>query len=175
MTSLLKTATSKLRSLLYSEGVNPLPTQIIVMIYILNLGSAMTMTMVFAFLPRMVKYFGASEVDAGHYAGLIGSALFMSRVIFSVFWGYLSDARGRKFALMLSAGGLGLASLAFGFSSSFYWALITRFIQGAFMGIIVITKSILADVCDETNFSLGLSILISSFSVGLMYVCISFV
>ena len=33
----------------------------------------------------------------------------------------------------------------------------------------MICKSILAEVCDETNFSLGLSILISSYSVGLIF------
>lgn len=159
---------TSLRKVIYSNGVNPLPTKIMFIVYMLNLFNSMVMTMVFSFLPRMVKSFGASEVQAGTYAGLLGSSLFISRTIFSVFWGYFSDYKGRKFSLLVAVGGLMATTLAFGFSTNFYWAVATRMLQGAFMGIIIITKAILADACDDTNFTLGLSILISSFSAGLI-------
>ena len=53
-------------------------------------------------------------------------------------WGYISDKKGKKTAALASASGLTLATLAFGFSYNFYWALITRFIQGSFMGKLII-------------------------------------
>lgn len=159
---------TSLRKVIYSEGVNPLPTKIMLIVYMLNFFNSMVMTMVFSFLPRMVKSFDISELEMGYYAGLLGSSLFISRTFFSAFWGYFADNKGSKFSLLVAVGGLMASTLAFGFSTDFYWAWVTRFLQGAFMGIIVITKAILANACDDTNFSLGLSILISSFSVGLV-------
>ena len=107
-------------------------------------------------------------MNAGYDAGLIASSLFASRIIANVFWGYISDKKGRKLPLIISATGLALSTLAFGFSISFYWALVTRFILG-FISLSVLCKSKLADVCDETNFPLGYSILISSSSVGRIF------
>ena len=83
-------------------------------------------------------------------------------------WGYIADHKGKKFAAIASATGLTFSSLAFGFSYNFSWALVTRFLQGCFMGLIVACKSILSDRCDETNIALGMSIIISSFSAGLI-------
>ena len=51
-----------LQKILYSEGVRPLPTSIMIIIYFLMLVNSMTVTMVYSFLPKMVKMFGASEV-----------------------------------------------------------------------------------------------------------------
>lgn len=146
----------------------PLPKGILAVLYSLLLFNAMTMTMVFSYLPKLVKSFGTSEVDTGYYAGLIASALFVGRLIFSFVWGYIADQKGKKFAAIASATGLTFSTLAFGFSYNFAWALLTRLLQGCFMGLIVACKSILSDRCDDTNIALGMSIIISSFSAGLI-------
>ena len=56
------------------------------------------------------------------------------KMFFSLFWGYISDIKGKKTAALLSAVGLMLSTLAFAFSFNYNWALITRFVQGCFMG-----------------------------------------
>ena len=107
-------------------------------------------------------------MDAGYDAGFIASSLFAGRIICNIFWGYISDKIGRKLPIVVSATGLALSTLAFGFSTNFYWAVVTRFIQGCFMSLGVLCKSKLADVCDDTNYQLGYSILTSASSLGRM-------
>lgn len=157
-----------LLNLFYGDTVTPLPHVVMAVLFVVMLCNAMTMTMVFSFLPKFVKSFGTSEVNTGYYAGLIASSLFVGRTIFSLLWGYLADVKGKKTTLLMSATGLMLSTLAFAFSTGFYWALITRFIQGSFMGLVAVSKSILVDLCDDTNVAIGMSLLISSFSAGLI-------
>ena len=35
-----------------------------------------------------------------------------------------------------------------------------------YIGLVVVTRSIVADACDETNMALGFSLLFSSYSIG---------
>ena len=58
--------------------------------------------------------------------------LYFCSYVFSFFWGYIGDIKGKKFALIVACIGVSIVSLAFGFSDSFWWALCTRFLQGAF-------------------------------------------
>ena len=54
----------------------------------------------------------------------------------------------------------------FGFSEGIYWAGTSRFLQGCCMGHLIILKSILADVCDDSNLSWGLGVISNSYSTG---------
>ncbi|XP_057308427.1 uncharacterized protein LOC130646269 isoform X1 [Hydractinia symbiolongicarpus] len=67
-----------------------------------------------------------------------------------------------------SATTLSFATLAFGFSSHFNWALIARLLQGCFMGINVVIKAFMADICDDTNQGFGMTLLMCSYSTGLI-------
>ena len=58
--------------------------------------------------------------------------LYFCPYIFSFFWGYIGDKKGKKFALVVACIGVSIVSLAFGFSDSFWWAFCARFLQGAF-------------------------------------------
>ncbi|XP_065670983.1 uncharacterized protein LOC136089194 [Hydra vulgaris] len=154
--------------LIYSDGMNPLKHGVIFALTFLFFIDAMTMTTVFSYLPKLVKSFGASEVQAGIDAGLIASSLFFSRIFSSLFWGYFADKYGKKKLLFISSIFTAITTLAFAFSRSFIWALVTRLLQGASMGVVVITKSILVDICDDTNISLAFSILFTGYYFGLI-------
>jgi len=157
-----------LRRLIYAEGVTPLPSKLVASIYFLMLFNAMVTTSVFPYLPKLVKSIGISEVDAGSKVGLIASSLFVGRMLFSFFWGYLGDTKGRKLVLITTASCLTSATIAFGFTFNLPWAMVTRFLQGCSMGIIVLSKSIVSSHCDETNASLGMSIIIGATSTGMI-------
>lgn len=157
-----------LKQLIYGDHTTVLPAGITAVLFCLMLFSSVTITMVFSFLPHLVTSFGIGETERGYYAGLIGSALFAGRALCSFFWGYLADTKGRKFSTILSTALLILTTLVFGFSSTFEWAMVTRCIQGCFMGINVIAKAMMADVCDDTNQALGMSLLMCSYSTGLI-------
>ncbi|XP_057299998.1 uncharacterized protein LOC130630496 [Hydractinia symbiolongicarpus] len=155
-----------LMRLMAREGATPLPTAVLLVLFYLLLLDGMTLTTVFSFLPKLVKSFGTSEVETGLYAGMIASSIYVGRMIFSLPWGYVADVKGKRSALIVSTTLLMFSTLVFGFTNSFYWAIITRFIQGASSAIIVISKSILADVCDDTNLTLAMSIAFTSSSIG---------
>ncbi|XP_065640003.1 uncharacterized protein LOC124815304 isoform X2 [Hydra vulgaris] len=155
-----------LRRMIYSDGMNPLKHSVIFVITFFFFINTMTTTSLFSYLPKLVKSFGASEVQAGEDAGLIGSSLFFSRIFSSLLWGYFADKYGNKKLLFLSSICIAISTLAFAFSRSFTWAFVTKLLQGAAMGVVIITKSIVVDVCDDTNVSLAFSILFTGYHLG---------
>lgn len=155
------------QNFVYPPGVTPLPLGISLVIFVTLLFNAMTTTMVFAYLPELVKSFGVSEVNTGTYAGYIASSMFVSQTIFNYFWGYFGDKKGKKLALICSCAGAAATTLLFGFSRNFYWAMIARFLQGAF-GVMVTAKVMLLDVCDSTNQPAAMAVVLSSYTVGLL-------
>ncbi|XP_057302261.1 uncharacterized protein LOC130636531 [Hydractinia symbiolongicarpus] len=89
----------------------------------------------------------------------------IGQTIFSLMWGYIAYVKGKKPTLIASTL-IMLTTLAFGFTSNFDWAVTTRFIQGSSLGIVLISKSIIPDVCDDTNMAFAMTILLSTVSVG---------
>ena len=72
-----------------------LPMYIIAIVFINVAFYSIAATLVFSILPKLVKWFGASEVSAGYHAGLLASSLYLGRFIFSLVWGYLADTIGK--------------------------------------------------------------------------------
>ena len=60
--------------------------------------------------------------------------MYLNAVYFRLFWGYLCDLKGRKFAAIMSALGLMVTTVALAFSFDFYYALFARISQGCTMG-----------------------------------------
>ena len=155
-----------IKNIFYRDGMTPLPMSITVIVISNMIFFSMVATVLFSFLPKMVKYFGVTELNTGYYAGIIASSIYVGRLFFSMIWGYITDTKSKRFSLTLATFALMVTTLAFGFSYNVYWATITRFLQGCSSGHIITLKALLADVCDDTNMSLGLSILMTAFSVG---------
>ena len=87
---------------------------------------------------------------------------------YSIFWGYLSDKKGQRFALVCGAISLGIMTLLHGFSYNYWWALIFRFGQGCSNGLLIICKVIISSECDDTNMPLAMSLIMASFNLGLI-------
>ena len=127
---------------------------------------SMVMTMVFPFLPQLVKSYGVTELNTGFAVGAIGSSLYLGRLCFSMFWGWLADTIGKKRSLIATMVCLLVTTTVFGFSEGVYWAGVSRFLQGCCMGHLIILRSILGDVCDDSNISWGMGVINTSFSTG---------
>lgn len=89
----------------------------------------MTTTFVFSFLPHMVKSFGASEIKAGYYSGIIASCVYIGRLCCSMFWGYLADVKGKRFCSVITQSCLFVSTIVFGYSRSIYWAAGARLLR----------------------------------------------
>ncbi|XP_065660306.1 uncharacterized protein LOC136084085 isoform X2 [Hydra vulgaris] len=137
-----------IKKFFYSEGSASLPIRI-------------------CFVLFTITDFGSTEVDAGRKSGIIASAMFISRIFSSLLWGYVCDKYGRKLSLLLSGGCVAISTLMFGFSFNYPWTVVTRFLQGFSMGIMVITKAYMSDICDDSNLATGLGVIFSGYNIGL--------
>nr|XP_047123420.1 probable peptide/nitrate transporter At3g43790 [Hydra vulgaris] len=118
--------------LFYKKGTDPLPMAIIFLLSVQYFLESATTASVFSYLPHLVKSFGTSEEQAGKDVGWIASSLFIARVFFGLLWGYLLDKMDPKTVLLISGIFQTISTVLFGFSTSFYWTLVTRFMQGVF-------------------------------------------
>ena len=82
----------------------------------------------------------------GKKAGFLGSAYFVGNFIGSLFWGWLSDTWGRRPVVLLGISGTVFAELLFGFSQTFTWAVMARFMWGLLNGNLAVGKSYVSEV-----------------------------
>lgn len=87
-------------------------------------------------------------------------------MIGSLIWGTLSDIFGRKIALLLSLIGNAFILFIFGFGDSYVYVLIFRFIWGVFDEITGVAKTVLSEVCDDSNQATGFAITGISFGLA---------
>jgi len=73
---------------------------------------------------------GLTSETTGFYAGLLSSSFMIGRACSSYSWGHFADKYGRQTALNLSLFMSFIFSILFGMSSSFSWAVVSRFFLG---------------------------------------------
>jgi MFS family permease len=73
---------------------------------------------------------GVDNENAGFYAGMLASSFMVGRACSAYAWGQLADIYGRKFVLIVSLLISSIGSLAFGCSTTFFMAVLVRFIMG---------------------------------------------
>ena len=83
---------------------------------------------------------GLTHESAGTYAGILSGSLMIGRVFSAWPLGIICDTYGRKFVLLLSTISNAFLVLAFGFSSSYKFAITVRFLTGLLNGIMVAAR-----------------------------------
>ena len=152
----------------FGSATTPLPYGTVAIIVLIKVVLTINNTMIFSYLPKMLKSFGTPEVDVGYQVGLINAVMSISWVFSFFILGYLGDTYGRKRVLLISICGAMVTGLTFGFSTSFYWALCSRLLFGLFMGMTCMLKSILMLACDHNNRSLAFSIYYSARTLAML-------
>ena len=152
--------------LFYTDGMNRLPFGTVTVVFIATFLCEVSSTMCYSYLPKMVKSFGISEVDSGYRVGLLASSVNFGWGVFGMVWGKAGDVYGYKSVLVLASVGAMAASLLFGFSTTYEWALMSRCVHGMFMGMTVVGKSILVKVSDHTNRVLAFSLFYSAWTLA---------
>lgn len=159
---------AKIRGILYPPGVTVLDAKMATALFLILFSTQLTLTSPFSYLPAMVHSFGYKDRDRGYYAGMIASSLFIGRFFGGYFWGWLTDKIGRRPVLLISASLTYAATIAFGFTTTFYWAVCTRFLQGLFNGVIVCGRAAFAEICDETNQTIGVSLVFAAWNSAIV-------
>jgi MFS family permease len=111
------------------------------------------------FIGYMVYSFFEIEVDSSnidievaYYTGLIEANYKFMSFLGSFLWGYVSDNISRKSTLLLVLIGNIISYLLLGLSINYSMAFSARAMAGLCAGIVPITKAIMKDVTDKTNY-----------------------
>lgn len=85
-----------------------------------------------------------------------------------MFWGWLSDKKGRRPILLLGLIGNIVTMLVFGASQSLAMAILARLFSGLLNGNIGVAKTYLGEITDETNQAKGMSLISVTWGVGVI-------
>ena len=116
--------------------------------------------MIFSFLPFMVSDFypDLNMKELGYRAGFLGSAFSLGSFCGNFMWGLAADRYGRRPALLGGLVGTVISATLFGFSPTFLVALLARFLWGFLNGNIGVSKTYIAEILDESNSHVGMSV-----------------
>ncbi|MDP2734825.1 MAG: MFS transporter [bacterium] len=113
------------------------------LIYLAVFVSVVAFSMIFPLLPVYGKLYEASNVTIG----MLAASFALAQLIFSPFWGILSDRFGRKPIILLGLVGLAASFLVFALAANLATLFLSRFIQGFFSGATMpAARAYIADV-----------------------------
>ena len=143
----------------------PFPWKGVLILLGVQLTEPIVMAMIFPMAPFMVREW--VEVDAvGVWAGALTSAYNLASIPASVFWGRLSDTRGRKPIMIILLIGTAASTILFGLSRSLTHAILARSIGGLFSGIAGVVIASLRDITTEAQRATAVASISWSYGVG---------
>ena len=116
----------------------------------------------------MVEYLGRGGEHLGTYSGILAAAFCFGQVLSSFAWAKLADRAGRKPSLLWGTLGTAIGMFIFGLSQTYTQAVAGRFISGCLCGNLLVLKTFLAEITDETNRGQGFSTLSIAWSMGVV-------
>nr|BAE71198.1 putative transporter-like protein [Trifolium pratense] len=131
----------------------------LVIIWMVVLSATLPAASLFPFLYFMVRDFNVAkeEADISYYAGYVGSSFMLGRSLTSVIWGMVSDRYGRKPVIIIGIIAVVIFNTLFGLSTSFWMAIITRFLLGSLNGVLGPVKAYATELFREEHQAIGLS------------------
>ncbi|KAI3908865.1 hypothetical protein MKW98_029415 [Papaver atlanticum] len=96
------------------------------------------------------------------------SAYMFGRAATSILWGMIADRYGRKPVIIIGTLAVVILNTLFGLSTKLWMAVFTRFILGLLCGILGPIKAYACEVCRPEHQSVGLSLITTSWGVGLV-------
>ncbi|KNC50793.1 uncharacterized protein AMSG_12007 [Thecamonas trahens ATCC 50062] len=150
--------------------VTALPRAGLLVISIVVLSEAFSISMIYPFLARMVTSFGVAESQAqiAFYSGILAASFNLSQFASAFFWGRMSDARGRRTVLLIGLAANTVTILLFGLAKTFWWAVVARVFNGLANGNVGVAKSYLREISDETNATKAYSLVGLVWGVGMV-------
>ncbi|KAH9056522.1 MFS general substrate transporter [Lactarius vividus] len=148
---------------------NRLPTLQLLISLSIRLADDMTVASITPYINQMMyelPIVGGDQRRVGYYTGITASVYYAAEAATVLHWNRLSDHVGRKPILLLGLLGTTVSITMFGLSRSFWSMVLFRFLGGAFNGNIGVTKSVLAELSDESNAARAFSFLLIVFGVA---------
>ncbi|KAH9056523.1 MFS general substrate transporter [Lactarius vividus] len=148
---------------------NRLPTFQILISLAVCLADDMTFASITPYINQMMyelPIVGGDQRRVGYYTGITASVYYAAEAATVLHWNRLSDHVGRKPILLLGLLGTTVSITMFGLSRSFWSMVLLYVFGGTFNGNIGVTKSVLAELADESNVARAFSFLPLVFEVA---------
>lgn len=145
----------------------PLPMRQMVPMAFVLLSDSLCATVLSPFIGLYVAFLKDIPPDkAGYLSGMLMATFMIGQVVSAKAWGRISDVYGRRLPLIFGLLTSGLMMLCFGLSTSVWQCAIFRFLQGIFNGNILVAKTMMAEITDQTNETRGFSFVSFCFGFG---------
>lgn len=127
-------------------------------ILLANIANSVVLNQMYPYVALLVQHFGLAERSTtGYYAGYMTCAIMVGRMLGSGPWGWSTDKWGRKPSLVVSLWLVAAASVGLGLSSSLLSALVFRFLTGFLNSVLVVSKTLVSEVCPEHYHAQGMA------------------
>ena len=103
-------------------------------------------------------------------AGMLQGSFTAAQFVTAIMWGRMADAEwsGRKLVLLIGLAGTGLSCVGFGFSGTFWQAMVCRTLGGALNGNVGVMRTMISEIIKEKRFqSRAFLLLPMCFNIGL--------
>ncbi|KNB46855.1 tansporter, major facilitor subfamily protein [Blastocystis sp. subtype 4] len=108
-------------------------------------------------LPFLIKFYypDIDYSDIGYYSGYLLSMYYLGQIPGAIFWGWYADQHVNIVCIS-----------ALGLSRNYYLSLVIRLVHGLTDGTLNVTKTIITEISNDRNISLGTSFIFLGISVG---------
>ncbi|KIJ60217.1 hypothetical protein HYDPIDRAFT_99245 [Hydnomerulius pinastri MD-312] len=150
------------------SAAKPLPKAQLAALVLVRLIDPVSYTQMFPYINQFMAELQVTDDPAkvGFYSGLVESAFSLSQLVSIYQWGRISDAVGRRPAVLAGALGIAASSVMFGFSGSLTTVLLTRCLGGLSSGNIAVVNSAVAEITNSANQAIVIPIYGLSWPIG---------
>ena len=136
-----------------------------------RLSEPLTQTSLQAYMFYQLKSFNPSLPSStiSAQAGMLQGSFTAAQFVTAILWGRMADAEwgGRKRVLLIGLAGTGVSCVGFGFSRTFWQAMICRTLGGALNGNVGVMRTMISEIIREKRFqSRAFLLLPMCFNIG---------
>ncbi|KAL3424253.1 major facilitator superfamily transporter [Phlyctema vagabunda] len=119
-----------------------------------RLSEPLVQTSLRSYLFYQLKSFDETLPDSviASQAGIMQGAFAAAQLLTAMLWGRISDRSGRKSVLLIGLFGTTASVLGFGFSTSFWQALIFRMMGGALNGNVGVMRTMISEIVKDKKY-----------------------
>ena len=136
-----------------------------------RLSEPLTQTSLQAYMFYQLKSFDPSLPTStiSAQAGMLQSGFTAAQFVTAIMWGRMADAEwgGRKRVLLIGLAGTGISCVGFGFSRTFWQAMVFRTLGGSLNGNVGVMRTMISEIIEEKRFqSRAFLLLPMCFNIG---------
>lgn len=139
-----------------------------------RLSEPLTQTSLQAYMFYQLRSFNPSLPSStiSAQAGMLQGSFTAAQFVTAILWGRMADAEwgGRKRVLLIGLAGTGVSCVGFGFSRTFWQAMVCRTLGGALNGNVGVMRTMISEIIKEKRFqSRAFLLLPMCFNIGMCW------